>query len=141
MAGPLQVETLDRAAVYNAVIDEWSEGWQTVFRPSALYKAINIATAANHKIIPGVSQKRIKIVSIFFTAAGEVNIIFYDGLLLKPELYVPITGPMDFGGVSEPHGIVIPFPYVPLELTDGNDFIINLSAAVQVSGTVCYFYQ
>ena len=134
MAEPLQVETRDRASIYNAVEDVWFEGWQAVFRPSALAAAVNIASAVTHTIIPGVVNKRIKIVSLFFTVAGEVNITLYDGA-------TAISGPMDFGGTSEPRGIVIPFPFSPLELSVGNAFIINLSAAVQVSGSVCYFYQ
>ncbi len=134
MPEPLQVETRDRASIYNAVRDEWFEGWQAVFRPSAVYKAINIASIATHTIIPGVSGKRIRIVSLFFTVAGEVNVTLYDGS-------TAFSGPMDFGGVSEPRGIVIPFPYSPLELSEGAAFNINLSAAVQVSGTVCYYYQ
>lgn len=141
MAEPLQIETRDRASIHNAVLDEWFEGWQAVFRPSAIYKAINIAAAGYHQIIPHVSLKRIRLVSLFFTVAGEVNVTFYDGLILKPLLCLPISGPMDFGGVSEPHGIVIPFPYSPLELSESSDFIIHLSAGVQVSGTVCYYYQ
>ncbi len=134
MPGPLQVETRDRASIYNAVLDLWFEGWQAVFRPSAIYKPINISSAATHTIIPGVARKKIRIVSLFFTVAGEVNITLYDGALA-------ISGPMDFGGTSEPRGIVIPFPYSPLELTEGNSFQIKLSDAVQVSGTVCYYYQ
>jgi len=134
MAGPLQIETRDRALIYNAVLDLWFEGWQAVFRPSAVPAAINISSAATHIIIPGVPQKSIRIVSFFFTVAGEVNITLYDGA-------VALSGPMDFGGTSEPRGISIPFPYSPLTIAAGNDFKINLSAAVQVSGTVCYYYQ
>jgi len=134
MTEPLQVETRDRALIYNSVLDEWFEGWQTVFRPSALAASINIATAATHSIISGVAGKKIRIVSLFFTVAGEVNITLFDG-------GTAISGPMDFGGASEPRGIVIPFPYSPLELSAGNAFKINLSLAVQVSGMVCYYYQ
>lgn len=134
MAEPLQIETRDRASILNKPLDEWFEAWQAVFRPSALYKPINIASAATHTIIPGVSRKRIRIVSLFFIVAGEVNIILYDGS-------TSISGPMDFGGDSEPRGVVIPFPYSPLELGEGNGFKITLSAAIQVSGSVCYYYQ
>jgi len=134
MPEPVSIETRDRASIYNAVIDEWFEGWQAVFRPSALYAAINIASAGAHIIVPGVSNKKIRIVSLFFTVAGEVDITLYDGA-------TAISGPMDFGAASEPRGIVIPFPYSPLELGSGNDFKITLSAAIRVSGTVCYYYQ
>lgn len=134
MAEPLQVETRDRASIYNAVLGEWLEGWQAVFRPSAESAKIDIVSAATHIIIPGLSLKKIRIVSLFFTVAGDVNVTLYDGS-------AAISGPMDFGGTSEPRGIVIPFPYSPLELSAGAAFRIELSAAVQVSGTVCYYYQ
>ena len=134
MAEPQQIETRDRASIYNAVLNEWFEAWQAVFRPSAIAAAINISTALTHTIIPGVTGKKIRIVSLFFTVAGEVNVTLYDGALA-------ISGPMDFGAASEPRGIVIPFPYSPLELSEGAAFAINLSAAVQVSGTVSYYYQ
>lgn len=134
MPDPLQVVTQDRAAIYNAVLSEWSEGWQAVFRPSALPVAIDISTQATHEIISGISQKAIRLVSLFFTVAGEVDITLYSGSR-------EISGPMDFGGTSEPRGIMISFPYSPLELGIGEDFKIKLSAAVQVSGTACYFIQ
>ena len=134
MAEPVTIETRDRASIFNKTLNEWFEGWQAVFRPPALYKPINIATATTHTIIPGVSRKRIRIVSFFFTVGGEVNITLYDG----PNA---MSGPMDFGGASEPRGTVTPFPYSPVELGEGEGFKIKLSAAVQVSGTVCYYYQ
>jgi|GEM_PF-6542649 len=134
MAEPITIETRDRASIFNKTLNEWFEGWQSVFRPPAIYKAISIASAATHKIIPGASRKRIRITSLFFTVAGEVDVTLYDGGF-------PISGPMDFGGTSEPRGIVIPFPYSPLELGEGNAFGIGISAVVQVSGTVCYYYQ
>lgn len=134
MAEPLPIETRDRASIFNKSLNEWFEGWQSVFRPSASYKAINIATAATHTIIPGKSGKRIRIISLFFTVADQVNITLCDG-------DKGTSGPMDFGGTSEPKGIVIPFPYSPLELGEGHAFKIELSAAVQVSGTACYYYQ
>ena len=134
MAEPLQIETRDRASIFNAVLNEWSEGWQAVFRPSAAPAAIDISAIGNNTIIAGVPQKSIRIVSLFFTVAGEVNVTLNDGA-------VEISGPMDFGGASEPRGISIPFPYSPLEISVGNGFQIILDAAVQVSGSVCYFYQ
>ncbi len=134
MAEPKQVETRDRASIYNATLNEWAEAWQAIFRPSANAAAINIATATTHTIIPGVSGKRIKLISLFFTVAGEVNVTLYNGI-------TAISGAMDFGGTSEPRGMVAPFPYSPLELSEGENFRIALSAAVQVSGTVCYYYQ
>lgn len=134
MPEPKQIETRDRALVYNADLATWAEAWQAIFRPSTAYAAINISGAGIHSLIPAKAGMRIKIISLFFTVAGEVNITLYNGT-------DPITGPMDFGGVSEPRGIVIPFPYSPLELTVENDLSISLSASVQISGSACYYYQ
>lgn len=94
---------------------------------------IDIATAATHVIIPGAPGRRIRIMQIFFTVGGEVNITFYNGTEL-------MTGAMDFGGVSEPRAIVIPNDGRPLMLDEGADFKILLSDAVQVSGLVNYRY-
>ena len=134
MPKPLQISTRDRASIYNSVLDEWFEGWQAVFRPPAIAAPINISAATTHVIISGVTGKRIRIVSLFFTVGDEVDITLFDG-------GTAISGPMDFGGSSEPRGIVIPFPYSPLEFMVGNAFKIELSLAVQVSGMVCYYYQ
>lgn len=134
MADPLQIETRDRASIFNAVLGVRFEAWQAVFRPSAVYAPINITFAGSHTIINGANRKKIRIVSLFFTVAGEVNVTLCDGSSA-------ISGPMDFGASSEPRGIVIPFPYSPLELGEGSSFNILLSTAVRVSGSVCYYYQ
>ena len=94
--------------------------------------SINIATAADHTIIAAVSGKKIIITSLLFTAGGDVNITLKDGT-------TALTGAMDFGGTSEPRGMVSNFSDCPLELTPGNAFVITLSAAIQVSGLVCYY--
>jgi hypothetical protein len=94
---------------------------------------IDIATAATHVIIPGAPGRRIRIMQIFFTVGGEVNITLYNGV-------EAMTGAMDFGGASEPRAIVIPNDGRPLMLDEGAGFLINLSAAVQVSGLVNYRY-
>lgn len=97
-----------------------------------LSAAINIATAADHTVIAAVSGKKIKITSLLLIAGGEVNITFKDGS-------TALTGAMDFGGTSEPRGMVSNFGDNALELTPGNAFVITLSGAVQVSGLVCYY--
>ena len=94
--------------------------------------SINIATAADHTIIAAVSGKKIIITNLLFTAGGDVNITLKDGT-------TALTGAMDFGGTSEPRGMVSNFGDEAIELTPGNAFVITLSAAVQVSGTVVYY--
>jgi hypothetical protein len=102
--------------------------------PALQSESINIATAATHTIIPGAPGRRIKIFQIFFTVGGEVNITLYNGA-------EAMTGAMDFGGVGEPRAAVIPNDGRPLNLDEGQDFRILLSAAVQVSGLVNYRYK
>lgn len=104
-----------------------------VVTPPLQTERIDIATAATHEIIAGSPGRRIRITQMFFTVGGDVNITLYNGS-------EAMTGPMDFGGVSEPRAIVIPNDGRPLILDDGAAFNILLSAAVQVSGLVNYRY-
>ena len=94
--------------------------------------AISIATAADHTIIAAVTGKKIIITSLFFTVGGDVNVTLKDGA-------TAISGAMDFGGTSEPRGMVVNFADIAIALGSGNAFVITLSAAVQVSGTVVYY--
>lgn len=104
-----------------------------VVTPPLQSDKIDVATAANHIIIPGSPGRRIRIMQLFFTVGGDVNITLYNGS-------EAMTGAMDFGGVSEPRAIVIPTDGRPLILDEGQDFRMLLSAAVQVSGLVNYRY-
>lgn len=95
---------------------------------------INIATAATHEIIPAAPGRRIKIWFLTLTVGGDVNITFYDGA-------VAFSGAMDFGGTSEPRGIVMPPDGKCIPIGENNAFKILLSAAVQVSGFCLYSYE
>lgn len=99
-----------------------------------LSAVINIATAASHTIISAVTGRKIKITSFLFTTGGDVNVTLQDGA-------TALTGALDFGGTSEPRGIVSNFGDNALGLTSGNAFVITLSAAVQVSGLVNYYLE
>lgn len=101
--------------------------------PVVAYAKIDIATAASHTIILGAVGRRIRIFFLTFTVAGDVNVTLYDGA-------ETITGAMDFGGVSEPRGVVMPPDGKYLECDTGNNFKILLSAAVQTSGLCLYSY-
>ena len=131
---PVPVEILETGLIYNPNTNQWVTGWQAVFRPPATSVAININSAGLNEILPAYQGFSVKIVSLFFTVESEVDVTFYEGELA-------ITGPMPFGGVGQPSGIVIPFPYSPLSIERDKPFSIGLSANVQVSGLVCYFYQ
>jgi hypothetical protein len=131
---PADILIKDRGSIYNAITDTWLAGFQAIFRPSAISLPINLAGIASHVVIIGKQGLSIKIVSLFFTVSGATNVTFWAGA-------VPLTGPMDFGDSGEPKGIVIPFPFSPLELDAGAGFIIQSSTAVRISGAVCFFYQ
>lgn len=97
------------------------------------YRRISISTAAAHTIIYGAVGRKIRITFLTFTVGGEVNVTLYSG-------GEAITGPMDFGAVYEPRGIVLPTDGNYLEIDTGRDFSILLSAAVQVSGFCLFKY-
>ena len=130
---PTPVEIADTILIYDAAANTWSKGFWNLFRKDGAYKyaAINFSTASLSSIIPGVAGKKIYLSTIILVVGGQTNITFYDGL-------TAVTGPMDFGGSIEPRGIVVPLGSFPLELGNGNSFIINSSEAVQVSGTAIY---
>lgn len=127
------IETLDSLYVYDQENAEWTKGWWNIFSWKNKNKsaAINISTLGDNTIIAAVGGKRLLITSIILTVAGEVNITLYGG-------NAALSGPMDFGGTSEPRGMVSNFGHADLDVGLGKAFIINLSGAVQVSGIVCY---
>lgn len=134
MPGPLPIETRDRGRVYDGRNDVWTDGSQSVFRPDSKLAPIDISSIGSHSIIPGVPGKSIRILSIFFTASAEVNVTLLEDSSA-------LSGAMDFGASGEPRGISLAFQYSPVALGTGKGLNISLSAASQVSGAVCYFYQ
>jgi len=101
---------------------------------TVLQAAISIASASDNNIITAVSGKKIKIVNIFFTVFGEVNITFCSNSNV-------ISGAMDFGATDEPRGMVIPFGNFPMETVSGEAFKIRASTTVQVSGYCNYYTE
>ena len=95
---------------------------------------INFSTAGIHTIIPGEPGTRHFISLITFTVGGETNIVLYNGPFA-------FTGPMDFGGVDEPRGIVIPLGDSPIMLSPSSGFSIGSTLAVQVSGFIAYISE
>lgn len=101
---------------------------------TVLQAAISFAAAANNCIVALVAGKKIKIVNIMFTVAGEINITLRSGT-------TPLSGALDFGATDEPRGMVHHFGDFPLETAAGESFCILCSTAVQVSGYVTYFTE
>ncbi|GAH61720.1 unnamed protein product, partial [marine sediment metagenome] len=96
--------------------------------------AIDESTAATHEIIAAVVGKKIRIVNLMLTVAGETNIT------LQSDANV-LSGPLDFGGTDEPRGMVHHFGDAPLDTVEGEAFKITSSGAVQLSGYVTYFTE
>lgn len=90
---------------------------------------IDFSGSGDNTIVSGQAGKKIKLASLVLTVGGETNLTLKAGA-------TAITGPMDFGGTDEPRGIVDTHGYCALELATGQSFVINSSAAVQVSGYV-----
>lgn len=99
-----------------------------------LQAVINFAAAANNCVISPVTGKKIKIVNIMLTVAGEINLTLRSGT-------TGLSGALDFGGTDEPRGVVHHFGDAPLETASGEGFCILCSTAVQVSGYVTYFTE
>ena len=95
---------------------------------------IDFLDAGDHIIIYATNGKKTRITSLVFTVGGETN------LTLKTA-DEEISGPMDFGGANEPRGMVIPHGIFSLPCGVGEDFKINSSAAVQVSGYAVYYKE
>ncbi|MBA7655304.1 hypothetical protein ES703_63208 [subsurface metagenome] len=95
---------------------------------------IDISSPADNIIITATPGTQIKVVFLMFTVAGEVDIILKTGT-------TPKSGPMDFGAANQPMGIVAPHGPGPFVCETAEDFIINLSAAIQVSGYCTYYKE
>jgi len=90
---------------------------------------INIASAGNNTVIPALTGFGFKIWKLWLTSAGTVNVTYFDGAnaLSGPVgLFLGSNQSLTYDGTA----------YFSTSI--GNPFIINLSAPIQVSGTV-YF--
>ena len=92
---------------------------------------IDINSSGDNTIVSATAGKQIHVHCIVFTVGGEVDIVYKEGT-------TAFTGSMDFGGTDEPRGIVASHHMCPIVLPNNQDFVINLSADVQVSGYLCY---
>jgi hypothetical protein len=100
---------------------------------TSLTAAIDISSSGDNTIIAADTNKKIKVVSIFFTMSAENDITLKRGT-------TDLSGAMPFAGTNEPRGATINFWPIPLETDVNEAFIINLSAASQVSG-FCQYYK
>jgi len=101
---------------------------------TVLQASISFAAIADNQIIALVAGKKIKIVNLFLTVFGEVNLTFCSNANA-------LSGVMDFGATDEPRGMVVPFGDFPMETVSGEAFKIRASTAVQVSGYCNYYTE
>lgn len=99
----------------------------------AFLAVIDKATAASHTILTGATGKRFRILALHMSAAGAVTVTVKHGS-------TAFTGAMSMvAGV--PHTLPATNSFDPLpyfEVPEGEDFVLTLGGAVQVSGFVLY---
>ena len=103
---------------------------------SATPKFANIAVAGSgdNVIVSAVSGKKLRVVSGFMIAAGDVDAYFVDGA--DTALVGDGTNGMDLAANS---GFTMPFnPVGWFETGSGQSLDLNLSGAVRVAGCITY---
>lgn len=91
---------------------------------------INASSSGDNTLVSGTTSQTVRVYRLLLTAAGNVNVKFKDGA--STDLTAALT--LQAGGA-----IVLDFDTEPWFVTSaGNGFVLNLSAAVQVSGRVWY---
>ena len=92
--------------------------------------AINISASGDNTIVAAVTAQTIRVHKLFLAASGAVSIKFKDGAStdFMPAFPLQAYGGMVLDSDQDPWFVT----------TAGNALIINLSAAVQVSGILYY---
>lgn len=102
----------------------------TPITSSLIGAQINVSGAGDTVIISGVALQTIRVFKLFLVAEAATTLKFKNGAGADFTPYMKLTA----GG-----SIVLDFDSIPWFVTSvGDDFIINLSAGVQVSGRVMY---
>ena len=98
----------------------------------ALSVGIDVSTAGDHIVIPGVTNMRIHLCGILIIARGEVIITLKSG-------NTRLSGPMLLGAFNQPRGFSFSFGDYPVVCGKYENFIINLSTDIAVQGLCSYF--
>jgi hypothetical protein len=99
--------------------------------PNFFSVPITFATTGDQTLVTGVAAKMVQIFKILITAAGTTNLVFKDGTG-----GTALTGPLPFATNEQ---LSLPFDTTPIFFASpGNNFVVNSSTAVQVSGVVWY---
>ncbi|MFN4259777.1 MAG: hypothetical protein ACK4RK_10800 [Gemmataceae bacterium] len=92
--------------------------------------AVNVSSSGNHTLVSGTFGQTVRVYRLMLVVAEAVTVQFRDGSSSN------LTGPLPLqaGGA-----IILDFDGEPWFTTSsGNGFVLNLSAAVQVSGRIWY---
>ncbi len=120
----------------NPATEDTLSSIDSAFNKTILQAKIDFSSSGNNTIVSADATKKIKVVSLRLTVAGETNLTFKRG-------GTAISGAMDFGGTGESRGMVDGGSVInPIIETGTNEtFVINSSSAVQVSGWITYFKE
>lgn len=92
--------------------------------------AVSFSSSGDNTVVSGTGGQTIRVHRIMFVVAGTVNVTLKDGASTSLSGAIPMTA---YGG------LILDLSDTPWFVTAaGNAFIINLSAAVQVSGFIQY---
>lgn len=97
--------------------------------PVVYQEPVNSSFAGMSTIIPGIVGQRIKVLQFFMVFAGPTTITYYSGV-------TALSGPMIYPTNVAAH--VQDFFQLPLNCREGDSFIINNSAGVQIGGTIWF---
>ena len=100
--------------------------------------SISFSASGNTTLVPaltvpansGMRQPFMNIWEVVLVVAGATNLTFQDGAVngVTGAMAMSANGSAYFGETTDPHFIISP----------GNDFVLNSSQAVQISGYVVY---
>ncbi|MBM4338983.1 MAG: hypothetical protein FJ110_05530 [Deltaproteobacteria bacterium] len=94
----------------------------------------SLSAAGSKIIVQGNRGFRTFITMIAFTVGGETDITFTFGTR-------GVSGPMSFGGIDEPRGMVIPFGDAPADCGQGAFKITSTGVGVSVNGLVNFYTE
>lgn len=95
-----------------------------------LHTPIDFNLSGENVLISGVRALRIYVYRLFLIVGGDTNLIFQDGLDND------LTGPLP---MLSNGSLAFDISNVPwFQTASGNDFILNSSSGVQVSGAIYY---
>lgn len=102
--------------------------WDDSIGAKVTQAPVNISGAGDNTVISGLLGQVIKVLQFFFVIGAASNLTYKSGTTV-------ISGPLNFPAAA---GQVQDFIQLPLTCNAGDSFIVNLSAGVQVGGTIWY---